>query len=112
MKLTGHKTENVYRRYAIVSETDLSEGVRKLATLHHHQQAAGGCRSIVVISEPESAGTRTELTQSARAKRNVPSHRTAQVAGIGRRKRGNSVPANWRPQRDSNSCYRRERAVS
>lgn len=34
MKLTGHKTESVYRRYAIVSETDLSEGVRKLASLH------------------------------------------------------------------------------
>jgi integrase len=34
MKLTGHKTESVYRRYAIVSEADLSEGVRKLAALH------------------------------------------------------------------------------
>ena len=34
MKLTGHKTESVYRRYAIVSEADLSEGVEKLAALH------------------------------------------------------------------------------
>jgi integrase len=31
MKLTGHKTEAVYRRYAIVSESDLREGVAKLA---------------------------------------------------------------------------------
>lgn len=31
MKLTGHKTESIYRRYAIVSEADLAEGVRKLA---------------------------------------------------------------------------------
>lgn len=34
MKLTGHKTEAVYRRYAIVSEGDLAEGVTKLAALH------------------------------------------------------------------------------
>ncbi len=34
MKLTGHKTEAVYRRYAIVAEADLADGVRKLAALH------------------------------------------------------------------------------
>ena len=34
MKLTGHKTESVYRRYAIVSEGDLAQGVAKLALLH------------------------------------------------------------------------------
>ena len=34
MKLTGHLTESVYNRYAIVSESDLREGVGKLATLH------------------------------------------------------------------------------
>ena len=33
MKLTGHKTESVYRRYAIVCERDLAEGVAKLAKL-------------------------------------------------------------------------------
>jgi len=31
MKMTGHKTEAVYRRYAIVSEQDLREGSQKLA---------------------------------------------------------------------------------
>jgi integrase len=30
MQLTGHKTEAVYRRYAITSEADLREGVRRL----------------------------------------------------------------------------------
>jgi hypothetical protein len=30
MKLTGHKTENVYRRYAIVSEADLRAAAEKL----------------------------------------------------------------------------------
>ena len=34
MKLTGHKTEAVYRRYAITSAADLAEGVAKLAALH------------------------------------------------------------------------------
>ena len=33
MRLTGHRTESVYRRYAIVSEADLSAGVEKLAEL-------------------------------------------------------------------------------
>ena len=30
MQLTGHKTESVYRRYAITSDADLQEGVRRL----------------------------------------------------------------------------------
>ena len=34
MQLTGHKTEAVYRRYAIVAEADLAVGVGRLASLH------------------------------------------------------------------------------
>jgi hypothetical protein len=30
MQLTGHKTESVYRRYAITSEADLREGIDRL----------------------------------------------------------------------------------
>jgi integrase len=33
MQLTGHKTEAVYRRYAIVAEQDLRDGVAKLAEI-------------------------------------------------------------------------------
>ncbi|UCC83198.1 MAG: tyrosine-type recombinase/integrase, partial [Gemmatimonadota bacterium] len=41
MKLTGHKTESVYRRYAIASEADLREGVEKLARLRTTGRAEG-----------------------------------------------------------------------
>lgn len=34
MELTGHKTEAVYRRYAIVAKSDLEDGVATLAKLH------------------------------------------------------------------------------
>ncbi|MCZ6478324.1 MAG: hypothetical protein O6851_08425 [Gemmatimonadetes bacterium] len=34
MKLTGHKTEAVYRRYAIADSAAFAEGVEKLARLH------------------------------------------------------------------------------
>lgn len=38
MKLTGHKTEAVYRRYAIADSVALAEGVAKLARLHAEPQ--------------------------------------------------------------------------
>ena len=31
MKLTGHKTENIYRRYAVVSDVDLEEAAQRIA---------------------------------------------------------------------------------
>ncbi|PYO40389.1 MAG: site-specific integrase [Gemmatimonadetes bacterium] len=40
MKLSGHKTRDVFDRYDIVSERDLSEAVTKLASFHGQQAAA------------------------------------------------------------------------
>ena len=34
MKLTGHRTTEVYRRYAIIDENMLQEGARKLTELY------------------------------------------------------------------------------
>jgi integrase len=38
MKLTGHRTESIFRRYGIVAEADLKAGVDKLAALHEQRQ--------------------------------------------------------------------------
>lgn len=38
MKMTGHKTESVYRRYAIVDEAMLRESAEKLAAFHEGQK--------------------------------------------------------------------------
>jgi len=38
MKLVGHVTESMYRRYAIVDEAMLAEGAEKLTRLHDAQR--------------------------------------------------------------------------
>ena len=45
MKMTGHKTEAVYRRYAIVSESDLHEAATKLDALGNVQGKVLGLRA-------------------------------------------------------------------
>jgi hypothetical protein len=41
MAITGHKTEAVYRRYAIVAEADLNDAAKKLAALHESHEDNG-----------------------------------------------------------------------
>jgi integrase len=49
MKMVGHKTEAIYRRYAIVVETDLIAGGEKLTSLHQIQGFTA--RSIILFPE-------------------------------------------------------------
>lgn len=58
MKLVGHKTEAIYRRYAIVCQRDLAEGVAKLATLRSSQADGRAVLAFPVNSD-------TVLAQSA-----------------------------------------------
>jgi hypothetical protein len=40
MKITGHKTESIYRRYAIADVAAIAEGMSKLAALDSSAKAA------------------------------------------------------------------------
>jgi integrase len=63
MQLTGHKTESIYRRYAIVSVADLRDGVGKLAALHAGSPVAP--RGVVALFGAEKSRRSTEEAQIA-----------------------------------------------
>ena len=42
MAMVGHRTESIYRRYAIVAESDLRDGAEKLAAFHARKSASAG----------------------------------------------------------------------
>ena len=58
MKMVGHKTESIYRRYAIVDEAMLKEGAAKLQTLH---EAQGPAAPVIALTE----ATRTTRVSSS-----------------------------------------------
>jgi len=64
MKLAGHKTESIYRRYAIVSESDLAAGVQRLAVLREALSAAAS-RTVESLEEVRRVGTATVQPQLA-----------------------------------------------
>jgi hypothetical protein len=68
MKLTGHKTEAVYRRYAIVSEQDLRDAALKLAQVDLGKvlgkvASASGCRAMQACDNPATREWRNWQTR-------------------------------------------------
>ena len=44
MQLVGHRSEAIYRRYAITNETDLREGLQKIVAQREASPVAGEIR--------------------------------------------------------------------
>ena len=60
MKMVGHRTESIYRRYAIVDEAMLKEGAVKLQALHDAQQGpASNVVSLVDVTRSRGLGSST-----------------------------------------------------
>jgi integrase len=57
MRRSGHKTDNIFRRYDIVSETDLREADEKVAAYLERAENGQSGRKVVAITEKREAAT-------------------------------------------------------
>jgi hypothetical protein len=69
MKMVGHKTESIYRRYAIVDEAMLKEGAAKLQTLHDAQTPAAPVIPLAKAARTPRASSSTVRVSAARRPR-------------------------------------------
>ena len=69
MKLSGHKTESIYRRYAIVSESDLAEAVAKVAAMREGERRVAGLDG---TDDSRTSTLRAQFAEGAPDARRVP----------------------------------------
>jgi site-specific recombinase XerD len=72
MTMVGHKTESVYRRYAICDEATLREGAARLQSLHDLQGASawtGGVSSVMPLAARRSVRVPSESALTAEVAR-------------------------------------------
>jgi hypothetical protein len=78
MKLTGHRTEAVYRRYAIVASADLAAGMAKVAAFGTSSEPAPA--RVVAI---ESARHATSTATAQEPRKSGRRARTAAIVSAG-----------------------------
>jgi hypothetical protein len=69
MKMVGHKTESIYRRYAIVDEAMLKEGAAKLHTLHEAQAPAAPVIPLTKALTKHVSSSTVRVSRAQRARR-------------------------------------------
>ena len=69
MKMVGHKTESIYRRYAIVDEAMLKEGAAKLQSLHDAQAPAAPVIPLIKATRMKRVSSSTVRVSRARRER-------------------------------------------
>ena len=64
MKLIGHKTEETYKRYRIVDESDLNDAVEKLDDYFRGQKAVADQKVLFFREAKKTGSTRIRVGKS------------------------------------------------
>ncbi len=82
MKMVGHKTESIYRRYAIVDEAMLKEGAAKLQTPHEAQTPTGPVIPLIKATRTKRVSSSTvRVSRAQRARQVQAAHAKSLKAG-------------------------------
>ena len=76
--MVGHKTESIYRRYAIVDEAMLKEGASKLQTLHEAQAPP---TPVIPLTTKRVGPSTGRVSRAKRARRDQASRAKSLLAG-------------------------------